>query len=155
MVERARANEKCTQDSDSNPSVSSDVLEDTAIGVGELDTKKAQCWFKQEYSKSNPPHDTLQRDICEWTNPVENGQGHSQPKGKGKARENIQEKGTTTRTRLDLRMKKLDSAGWMTLVLNVRELNLSVMSRSTMMTLNCLEWIKQLTCFVFKCAQVS
>ena len=46
MVERARANEKCTQDSDSNPSVSSDVLEDTAIGVGELDTKKAQCWFE-------------------------------------------------------------------------------------------------------------
>ena len=41
MVEKTRAKVKCTKDSDSNPSVvSRDVLEDTAIGVGELATTK-------------------------------------------------------------------------------------------------------------------
>ena len=40
-MERARAKEGCTKDSDSNPSVvNRDVLEDTTIGVGELVTKK-------------------------------------------------------------------------------------------------------------------
>ena len=80
--------------------------------------KEAQCWFKQEYMKSNPPQDLLQRDIREWTNTSEKGQGHSQPKKvkvMAKARENIQEKETTTRTRLALRMKKLDSARWVIL----------------------------------------
>ena len=40
--------------------------------------KAAQCWFKQEYTKSSPPQDPLQRDIREWTNPAEKGQGHNQ-----------------------------------------------------------------------------
>ena len=48
--------------------------------------KEAQCWFKQEYMKSNPPQDLLQRDIREWTNTSEKGQGHSPPKGKGKGK---------------------------------------------------------------------
>ena len=48
--------------------------------------KEAHCWFKQEYTKSNPPQDALQRDIREWSNSAEKGQGHSQPKGKGKGR---------------------------------------------------------------------
>ena len=30
--------------------------------------KEAQCWFKQEYMKSNPSQDPLQRDIREWSN---------------------------------------------------------------------------------------
>ena len=64
--------------------------------------------------KSNPSQDPLQRDIREWSNTSERGQGHSQPKVtkvkvKAWATENIQEKGTTTRTRLDLRLK-MDSA---------------------------------------------
>ena len=40
--------------------------------------KEAQCWFKQQYMKSNPPEDTLQRDIRECSNMSEKGQGHSQ-----------------------------------------------------------------------------
>ena len=44
--------------------------------------KEAQCWFKQEYMKSNPSQDPLQQDIREWSN--EKGQGHSQPKSKSK-----------------------------------------------------------------------
>ena len=48
--------------------------------------KEAQCWFKQEYMKSNPSQDPLQRDIREWSNTSEKGQGHSQPKGKGKGK---------------------------------------------------------------------
>ena len=76
-------------------------------------------------------------------------------KGKAKARENIQEKGTTTRTRLDLQMKQLDSACWMILVENVRELNLLVMSKSTMMILKCPKLIEQLAFFcVHKCKSV-
>ena len=46
-------------------------LEDTAIGVGELATKKRSVGLNKEYTKSNPPHDPLQRDIREWTNPAE------------------------------------------------------------------------------------
>ena len=46
--------------------------------------KEARCWFKQEYMKSNPRQDPLQRDIREWTNTSEKGQGHSQPTGEGK-----------------------------------------------------------------------
>ena len=48
--------------------------------------KEAQCCSKQEYTKSNPPQDPLQRDAREWTNPAEKGQGHNQPKGKGKVK---------------------------------------------------------------------
>ena len=48
--------------------------------------KESQCWFKQEYMKSNPPQDPLQRDIREWSNSAEKGQGHSHPKGKGKGK---------------------------------------------------------------------
>ena len=46
--------------------------------------KEAQCWFKHQYLKYNPPQDPLQRDIREWSNMSEKGQGHSQPKGNGK-----------------------------------------------------------------------
>ena len=68
--------------------MSGDVLEDTAIRVGENGHKEAQCWFKQEYTKCNPnpTQDPLQRDIREWTNPAEKGKGHNQPKGKGKGK---------------------------------------------------------------------
>ena len=48
--------------------------------------KEAQCWFKREYMKSNPSKDPLQRDIREWSNMSEKGQGHSQPKGKSKGK---------------------------------------------------------------------
>ena len=95
-VEKAGSGVRCTKDSDSNPSVvSRDVLEDTAIGVGEFGHKEAQCWFKQEYTRSSPQQDPLQRDIREWTNPSEKGQGHNQPKGKGKGKG----KGKIPRTR--------------------------------------------------------
>ena len=65
--------------------------------------------------KSNPSQDPLQRDIREWSNTSEKGQGHNQPKGKSKGevkgKRNIQEKGTTTRTRLDLRTKMDSTLG--------------------------------------------
>ena len=73
-------------------------------------------------------------------------------KVKARTRENIQERGTITRTRLDLRMK-MDSARWVILVQNVRELNLSVMSKR-MMILRVPDWIEQLMCFAFKSATV-
>ena len=79
--------------------------------------KEAQFWFKQEYMKSNPSQAPLQRDFRERSNTSEKGQGHSQPKGKGKGKGNRkhQDKGTTIRTWLDLRMK-MDSARWVILV---------------------------------------
>ena len=86
----------------------------------------------------------------------EKGQSHNQPKGnskgKGKGKKNIQEKGTTTRRRLDLQLK-MDSARWVILVQNVKELNLSVRSKR-MMILRVSVWIEQLMCFVFKSATV-
>ena len=48
--------------------------------------KEAQRWLKKEYMNSNPPQDLLQRNIREWTNTSEKGQGHSQPNGKGKGK---------------------------------------------------------------------
>ena len=48
--------------------------------------KEAQCWFLQEYMKSNASQDPLQRDIREWSNTSEKGYGHNQPKGKGKGK---------------------------------------------------------------------
>ena len=75
-------------------------------------------------------------------------------KVKARVRENIQEKGTTTRTRLDLRMK-MDSARWVLLGSNVRELNLSVMSQR-MMILRLPDWIEQFYVFcVQKCNSIS
>ena len=74
---------------------------------------------------------------------------HGQRQGQEK---NIQEKGTTTRTRLDLRMK-MDSARWVISVKNVRELNLSVMSKR-MMILRLPDWTEQLMCFAFESARV-
>ena len=41
----------------------SESLVDTVIAVGRFGHKEAQCWFRQEYLKSNPPQDALQRDI--------------------------------------------------------------------------------------------
>ena len=53
MVEKARAEVKCTKDSDSNPSVvSRDVLEDTAIGAGELATKKRSVGSNQSTQRA-------------------------------------------------------------------------------------------------------
>ena len=161
LERRARkAKEKCTRDSDSNPGAASrDVLGDTAIGVGELDTKKRSVGSNKNTRRALiSPQDTSQGDIREWTHSAEKGQGHSQPKGKGKGKgkeKTSQEKGTTTRTKLDLRMKKLDSAGWTILVYNVREWNLSVMSKSTVMILKRPEWIEQLTFFVITSAKAS
>ena len=84
--------------------------------------KEAQCWFKQEYMKSNPSQNPLQRDIHEWSNTSEKGQGHSHPKGKGKGKGKRKHpgNGNTMRTRLDLRMK-MDSARWVILCIKVRE----------------------------------
>ena len=48
-----------------------------------IGNKEAQCWFEQEYMKSNPSQDPLQRDIRDCSNTSEKGQGHSQPKAKG------------------------------------------------------------------------
>ena len=48
--------------------------------------KEAQCWLKQEYMKSSPSQDPLQRDTREWSNTLQKGQGLSQPKGKGKGK---------------------------------------------------------------------
>ena len=69
---------------------------------------------KTRMFKEQSPQDTLQRDIREWTQTQRSkGKATASPKakvkGKAKARDNIQ--GTTTRTKLDLRMKKRDSAG--------------------------------------------
>ena len=59
--------------------------------------EEAQCWFEQEYMKSNASQDPLQRDIRELSNTSEKGKVTASPKAKVKvkarARENIQEKG--------------------------------------------------------------
>ena len=114
-MKRAVEKDKCTKDSDSNTSVvNRDALEDTAIGVGERATRSRSIGL------TNSTQRTIHRKTrCKQTS--SNGQTQRR-KGKvttsanlkvqvkARARENIQEKGTTTRTGLDFRMKKLDSA---------------------------------------------
>ena len=119
-----RANEKCLKDSDFNPSVV-----DTVIGVGESATKKLTVGLHksvhEEQSVSGPVakrHWWMVKNVREWAR-SQPAQGQRQRQGKT-SRKN----GTTTRTKLDLRMK-MDSARWVILVLNVRELNLQVMSK--------------------------
>ena len=95
--------------------------------------KEAQCFFKQEHMKSNPSQDPLQRDIREWTR---RGKVAASPKVKVKVKVKVKAgakrkhpgKGNHNQDRLDLRVKKLDSARWVTLVKNVRELKFSGMS---------------------------
>ena len=53
MLGRARAKERCTKDSDSNPSVvNTDVLVDTAIGAGELATKPRSVGFNKSTQRA-------------------------------------------------------------------------------------------------------
>ena len=160
MVERAKRKEKCTKDSDSTQSVvSRDVLEDAAFGVGEVATRKRSVGFNKSSQRAIPHKTRCKETFGDGRTQRRKGKVTASPKVKVKvearAREDIQEKETTTRTRLDVRMKKLDSAGWRDLVQKVRVLNLLVMFKSTMMGLNCPERIEQLTCFAFKSARVS
>ena len=82
-----RAKEKCTKDSDLNPSVvTRNVLVDAAIGVGESGTKKPSVGLNKSAGKAIHLRTRCKRDIREWSNTSEKGQGHSQPKGKGKGK---------------------------------------------------------------------
>ena len=158
-VGKSKGKGKTHKDSDSNPSVvSRDVLEHTVIGVvgvGELATKKRNVGLKKNTQRAIHHKTHYKETFVKGRTQRRKGKVTASPKEKvkvkvkAKARENIQEKGTTTRTRLDLQKKKVDSAGWMFSVLNVRESNLLVMSKSRMIILKCPEWIEQLTSFVF------
>ena len=61
--------------------------------------KEAQRWFKQEYMKSNPSRDPLQRHSREWSNTSEKGPGHSQRQGKGKGKRKHAGKGNHNQDR--------------------------------------------------------
>ena len=53
MLERARAKENCTKDSDFNPTVvSRDVLEDTAIAFGELATRNRSVGLNKSMQRT-------------------------------------------------------------------------------------------------------
>ena len=99
----------------------------------------------------------LQRDIREWTNTSEKGQSHSQPKGKskGKGKDKRKHPGKGNHNQ-DQAGSPKEEAGQRMLGdygVNVRELNLSVMSKR-MMILRLPDWIEQLICFEFKSARV-
>ena len=84
--------------------------------------------------KSNPPQDQLQRDIREWTNTSEKGQGHSQPKGKGTGKGKRKHPGKGNHNQ-DQAGSPIEETGQRTLDdlgINDRELNLSVMFKKMM-----------------------
>ena len=58
-----RAKEKFIKDSDFYPSVVNSESLVYCNWCWRFGHKEAQCWFKLEYMKSNPPQDPLQRDI--------------------------------------------------------------------------------------------
>ena len=115
MLGRARTKERCTKDSDSNPSVvNRDVLEDTAIGAGELATKQRSVGLNKSTQRAVHHKTHCKETYVNGQTQRRKGKVTTNFKEKGKGK--IQEKGTTTRTRLDLRMRKLDKSGWTILV---------------------------------------
>ena len=97
---------------DFNPSVvNSESVVDTAIGVGESGTKKPSVGLNKSTQRTIHRKETFVDGRTQRTE----GKVTASPRAKAKARENIQEKGTISRTRLDLRMK-MDSARWVILV---------------------------------------
>ena len=95
--------------------------------------KEAQCWFNQEYMKSNPSQDPLQRErFVNGQTRQRKGKVTTSPRAnakvKARTRKTSRKREPQTRSRLDLQMK-MDSARWVILVESVKELNLSVMSK--------------------------
>ena len=99
--------------------------------------------------KSKPSQDPLQRDIREWSNTSEKGQGYNQLKGKGKGKGKGKRKHSGKGNHnQDQGQRTLGDFG-----LNVRELNFSETS-IRMMILRFPDWVEQLMCFAFKSARV-
>ena len=100
--------------------------------------KEAQCWLKQEYMRSNPPQDELQRDFREWTNTSE-----------ARARENNQEKGNHNRDQAG----SPNEDGQRTLKdFGIKRQRVEFVGdvQEKMMILRLPDWIEQLLCFAFK-----
>ena len=116
-VEKAWTKVRCTKDSDSNPSVvSGDVLQNTAIRVGEMATKKRSVGLNKSTQRAIPIHHKTRCKETFVNGQIQRRKGKvtTSPKEKerekAKAKEKSHEKRTTTRSRLDLRTRKLDSA---------------------------------------------
>ena len=119
--------------------------------------KESQCWFKQEYTKNNPPQDPLQRDIREWSNSAEKGRGHNQLKGKGKGKDKRKTCGKRNRNQdqagssdEETGQRRLDDLG-------VRRQRVEFVGdvKENDVFLRQPEWIEQQMCFAFKSARVS
>ena len=99
--------------------------------------------------KSNPSQDPLQRDIREWSNTSKIGQGHNQPKGKSKGKGKGKKKHPGKGNHNQDQAGSPNENGQRTLgdfgLENVRELNLSVMSKR-MMILRVTVWIVAVGC---------
>ena len=120
---KSKGKGKLHKDSDSNPSVvSRDVLEDTAIGAGELATKSRSVGLSKSMQRTIQGKTHCKETFVNGRAHLRKGKVTTNPKVKVKvkvkvmARDNIQEQETRIRTRLDLQTKKMDSASWMTLV---------------------------------------
>ena len=118
--------------------------------------KEAQCWFKQEY-KEESTAGPVAKDLREWSNSAEKGQGHNQPKGKGEGKnggkgkrkhgkENrnqagslVQETGQRTLGDFGTKRQRVEVVG------DVQEND----------DFETPEWIEQLMCFAFKSSRVS
>ena len=90
-----RAKEKCTKDSDSNPSgVSRDVLDDTAIGVGESATRSRSVGLNWSTQRTIHRRNRCKETFANGQTRQRKGKVTASPKAKVKARarENIQEK---------------------------------------------------------------
>ena len=105
-----RATETCTKDLESNQSVGNrDILVDAAIGVGELATKKRSVGLNKSTQRAIHHKTRCKETVVNGQTQRRKGKVTASPQAKvrikARARENIKEKGTTTRTRLDLRTK--------------------------------------------------
>ena len=89
-----RAKVKCTKDSDSNPGmVSRDVLEDTAIGVGELATKMRSVVLNERTQRTIHHKARCKETFVNEQTQLRNGKVTTSPKEKEKGKGKTLEKG--------------------------------------------------------------
>ena len=93
------------------------MLGDTAIGAGESVTRSRSVGLNKSIQRTIHRRTRCKETFVNGRTQRRKGKVTTSPevkvKVKARARENSQERETATSTRLDLQMKKLDSAGWM------------------------------------------
>ena len=105
--------------------------------------------------KSNPSQDPLQRNIREWSNTSEKGQGHSRPKckGKGTGKGKRTHPGKGNHNQVQAGSPNEDGQRTLCVFGTKRKRVEFVGDVQEVMILRLPDWIEQLVCFAFQSAR--